>query len=321
MKYYITADGGGTKLLVILYDENFHILRSVRTAGTNSCFKPVEQITRETEELADKLFSEDITAQVSEIASLDLSIVGDRDILIRALSRHVTIKECHSWGEGAIALGAAGVTHGCVAQAGTGSDAFLIQPDYNDTVGGWGALLGDEGSGYDIGLRTLKAAIYAKDGRGPATRILPILCDCWKMKNLWDLVGRTVNNPDARRLVASASYITELAADEGDETALAIFAHAGYELASQVNTVLSRHPGTIVGPVVTSGGAWKGSGRMFEAFSGEVLALHPELSIMYPIFEPVVGCVILRLLSEGKDFADVEPVLRTEFSDFLYRHK
>ena len=55
MKYYITADGGGTKLLVILYDENFHILRSVRTAGTNSCFKPVEQITRETEELADRI--------------------------------------------------------------------------------------------------------------------------------------------------------------------------------------------------------------------------------------------------------------------------
>ena len=129
MKYYITADGGGTKLIVILFDENFHILRSVRTAGTNSCFKPVEQIVKETEALCDELFSGEIAEKVTEIEALDCSIVGDREILIRALSRHVKLLKCQSWGEGNVALGAAGVTHGCVAQAGTGSDAFLIQPD------------------------------------------------------------------------------------------------------------------------------------------------------------------------------------------------
>ena len=231
MKYYITADGGGTKQLVLLYDETFKIVRSVRTAGTNSCFKPVGQITRETEELADRLFADGLAETVKEIEAVDLCIVGDADILIRALSRYVKLNSVNSWGEGSTALGAAGVTYGCVAQAGTGSDAFLIQPDYTDVVGGWGALLGDEGSGYDIGLQTLKAAVYAKDGRGPASRILPILMEKWEMRGLWDLVGRTVNNPDARHLVASASYVAELAADEGDETALAIFERAGHALA------------------------------------------------------------------------------------------
>ncbi len=58
VKYYLTADGGGSKLLVILYDENFHILRSVRTTGTNSSFKPKEQVAEEVEKLSIELFSD-----------------------------------------------------------------------------------------------------------------------------------------------------------------------------------------------------------------------------------------------------------------------
>ena len=73
------------------------------------------------------------------------------------------------YGEGETALAAAGAAYGIVAQAGTGSDAFLVQPGGQMSIGGWGYIFGDEGSGYDIGERTLRAAIHAFDGRGPKT--------------------------------------------------------------------------------------------------------------------------------------------------------
>lgn len=321
MKYYLTADGGGSKLLVILYDENFHILRSVRTTGTNSSFKPKEQVAEEVEKLSIELFSDEIGETVKEIESLDMSIVGDAKVVLEAMKRRVTIHNYHVWDEGKTPLGATGVLYGCVAQAGTGSDAFLIQPDGNYFVGGMGALLGDEGSGYDIGLRTLKAAIYADDGRGPMTRILPLLNEYWNLKHMWDLVNRLIHEPDYRRVVASASYITEMAALEGDEIALSIYEDAGHEMAKQVLAVLRKTDKPLSGPIVTSGGAWKGHPRMFETFCREVRAEYPDVEITYPIFEPVVGCVILRILSEGIPFEETKNILMKEFSEFLYQHK
>ena len=43
-------------------------------------------------------------------------------------------------------------------------------------AGGWGPLLGDEGSGYAIALAGLRAAARRCDGRAPAT---PSPTDCW----------------------------------------------------------------------------------------------------------------------------------------------
>ena len=321
MKYYIAADGGGTKLLTVLYDENYRILRTVKTAGTNNAFKPIEQIREETEAMVEELFEGEIGSTVHEIASADSSIVGPSDILLDAVSRHAPILEKHHYGEGHVALGATGKRFGCVAQAGTGSDAFLIQPGYMETCGGWGALLGDEGSGYDIGLRTLKAAIYAEDGRGPGTEILPILLEKWKLGCLYEIIDRCISDPDYRKLVASASYVTELAADRGDPVAIGIFEQAGRELGLQVRTVLRKCKGEFQGPVVASGGAWKGSGVMFRAMRDDVHSEYPDAYVTYPIFEPLVGSVILRAMNEGESFEAIEPVLRKEFSGYLYPRK
>ena len=59
---------------------------------------------------------------------------------------------------------------GILLIAGTGSIAWGRDADGRTIrAGGWGALLGDEGSGYDLGLRALRAVLHAHDGRGPAT--------------------------------------------------------------------------------------------------------------------------------------------------------
>ena len=59
---------------------------------------------------------------------------------------------------------------GVVLIAGTGSIAYGVNHDgFAARAGGWGYVLGDEGSGYWIGRQALAAVVREADGRGPKT--------------------------------------------------------------------------------------------------------------------------------------------------------
>lgn len=311
MKYYIAAEGGGTKLLTVLYDEQLHIIRTARTSGTNDGYRKAEDIRASMEQLAEELLPDAVS--VPEIQRLDMGLVGSSHVLLEVLSRHRPIRAHKHHGEGHVALAAAGVTAGLVAQSGTGSDAFLIQPDQSITVGGWGPLLGDEGSGYHIGLMALKAAIYAEDGRGPKTLLCDMVKETYKLQELWGLVHLTIHSVDVRHTVGSAAMLVAKAAKAGDEVAMRIYERAAQEMAHQVLTALQRAKGQWQGPIVTSGGGWKGHRHMFDTFSQKIKEVYPHADIRFPEFEPVVGCVLLRLLEEGMTETDAMAVLHPHF--------
>src|SRR6202167_1231431 len=64
---------------------------------------------------------------------------------------------------------------GVAAIAGTGSHVFGVHLDGGETrawrAGGWGHALGDEGSGYWLGVQSIKAALRDREASGPATAI------------------------------------------------------------------------------------------------------------------------------------------------------
>lgn len=311
MTYYIAAEGGGTKLLTVLYDEQFHIICTARTTGTNAVYRRPGDIEASMEKMTEELL--DDRPDIREIQRLDMSLVGNGGLLADVLRRHVTLKEFRQYGEGEVALAAAGVISGIVAQSGTGSDAFLIQPGVDERIGGWGPLLGDEGSGYDIGLMCLKAAIFAEEGRGPDTVLLPMVMENFKLSQLWDLVHVVSDTSDVRRTVGSAALLVARAAGQGDAVALDIYDRAARAMAHQVLTALGRIQGDLQGPVVTSGGAWKGHRRMFDTFTAAVHDAYPKVPVIFPDFEPVAGCIFLRLLDEGRTVEEAMSVLRTCF--------
>ena len=70
--------------------------------------------------------------------------------------------------------------------------------------------------------------------------------------------------------------------------------------------------------IVVSGGAWKGPDIMFDSFCSEIRKVYPDAVIRRPVFEPVVGNVILRLIYEGRRKEDFWDVLKEKFSDYLY---
>ncbi len=318
--YYIAADGGGSKLQAILYDEEFRILRTGRVAGVNTLYKPAEVVRTNIERMMDRLLMGDgADTPITEITAADLCMVGAGDVMQDVLSRLGNVGRITFHGEPIVGLAAALKAEGAVALSGTGSDAFFVKDGTTrSAVGGWGPLLGDEGSGYDIGLSAIKAAIYSYDGRKEKSMLYDLVMEKWNLENLWGIVTHLAGNPDARHEVASAAVLCAKAANAGDKTALRIYEHAALELSLQTRTVIERHRDEWDGTVVIMGGAWKGCPRMFEIFKQEMELLYPKAKILRPEFEPVVGCAVLRCLRDGLTVQDFREGLTRGFEKFLY---
>ena len=93
------------------------------------------------------------------------------DVLAPLLSRTTTV---HRYTEHEAALAACGIfeSEGIAVVAGTGSSAVAMRDGKRNVAGGWGALLGDEGSAYDIAMWAIRAAIRSSEGTGPSIPLL-----------------------------------------------------------------------------------------------------------------------------------------------------
>lgn len=136
---------------------------------------------------------------------------------------------------------------GVVLIAGTGSLALarprgmaLTADTTADRCGGWGPLLGDEGSGYAIALQALKAAMRAADGRGPPTILHDAFLRRFAADRAADLVARVHAEDVGRREIAAAAREVLAAADMGDPVAVAIVTTAAADLAAHVRTLVDR---------------------------------------------------------------------------------
>lgn len=314
-KYYIAADGGGSKLQAVLYDESLHVVRTARAAGVNTLFKPAETVRENIQAMMTALLAD----LDGEIVAADLCLLGGKNETMDALNR-AGCQNVFFHDEPSLGLTATLMTEGVVALSGTGSDAFFVKNGQTPaSIGGWGPLLGDEGSGYDIGLNAIKAAIYAYEGRKEPSILYDLVMEWWDLDRLWDIVSYLAGNPDYRHEVASAAKLCSKAAHLGDHIALRIYEHAALEMALQARTIIEQHRSEWDGTVVIMGGAWKGHPRMFEVFKCEMELMYPEARVELPLFEPVVGCAVLRCLREGMSLDSVREPLMKGFAQFRYQ--
>lgn len=130
---------------------------------------------------------------------------------------------------------------GIVLISGTGSIAWgRNRNGVTARCGGWGYLLGDEGSGYALALAGLRAAARYADGRGEATRLLPLFQERLGVESPSGLIEQIYSPAFQRPQVAELACVIGVAAAEGDSVAQRILAQAGSELAELVRTLARR---------------------------------------------------------------------------------
>lgn len=184
-----------------------------------------------------------------------------------------------------------------------GTGSIAVGRDTNGRTaraGGWGYLIGDEGSGYDVAVMALRAASHAADGRGPHTEILPALLRHWDLAEPADLITYLYGIADPRSQMVHIGPLVVNLANAGDVVAQSIVSRAADELAQMVRTVARALQLPVPVSVAVSGSMIVQSEllqkKLIQSLSAQELPIH--LSV---VPDPTMGALRLaHRLSHGE---------------------
>lgn len=160
---------------------------------------------------------------------------------------------------------------GILCVVGTGSSVRAVTPGAEVVqVGGWGHLLGDEGSGYRIGLDGLRAVMRASDGREPRTSLSEVLQEAIGVDAPRDLVGWAARTGKGE--IAALSVLVAGEARAGDTVAARIVHRALGAIRLHLEAVLERSPGWKGRPVVAFVGGLVREGSVLSEAASEMAA-------------------------------------------------
>lgn len=178
--------------------------------------------------------------------------------------------------------------------SGTGSIVYGRDPQGRMVrAGGWGHILGDEGSGFWIGLAALQAVARADDGRAPQTVLTRAILSQWDIATPQDMIHRIYLEELPKFEIAALAALVETTATEGDAVAHTILQQAGHELALAVSAVARRLE--LRGPIpCAQAGSTLLKGRHVRgAFLEAVAKLGVQLDPVTPVTEPALGALRL----------------------------
>lgn len=161
---------------------------------------------------------------------------------------------------------------GVLAIAGTGSIAYAKRGDTYYRCGGYGSILGDEGSAYYIAIEGLKLCLRRSDMGLPPDGLTAAIVDAvgGELKNIVDFV-----NTHTKQEIASLAPIITAFAGRNDRDARQILVNAGALLADNVNVLLRRL--TLMSPAIAiSGSILQSVSIVADSFYRRVLEQFPQ---------------------------------------------
>lgn len=301
---FLGVDGGGTKTACLVAQETGHVLGAGLGGPINLNFVSEEMAC---ESLAQAVGSAWRGAGPPTSIPAVAVISGPIPLAIarKNITRETGTERVIHVGEGEAAWQAASpwlnFDCGVAVDAGTGSLAVgFTREGERAAAGGWGATLGDEGSGYWISIQAMRAAVRAEDGREPPTRLREAICQALEIEDLRELIPLIYQKGMARHEVAALCPVVAQVARQGDARAQTILAEAGKELALLVEVVIHR-----LGmddeefAVIPFGSVFRVGELILAPFRGAVMKKAPRAKIIAPRYEPVVGALLIAMQEEG----------------------
>jgi N-acetylglucosamine kinase-like BadF-type ATPase len=310
--HVLGLDAGGTKTVCLLADAEGVILSSARRGGANlqaSGELEVEKVLHDVME--DALAGTDIVP-----AAICLGIAGaDRPNdgeMVRGIMRRIGSKaRVLVVNDALVALeaGAPGQP-GVVIISGTGSIAYGRNARGEAArSGGWGYVLGDEGSGYWIGRAALRAVLREADRRGPRTALTPMLLRHFSVSQAQGLIHEVYHGNLRPAAIGALATCVQQAFGDGDEVAVGILHGAARELEASALSVATRLD--LAGqsfPFILAGGIFRAVPWLEQELSRRLPASVPGSSARLLDREPAEGAVAFAL-QEARGAARI-PVYR-----------
>jgi N-acetylglucosamine kinase-like BadF-type ATPase len=181
--------------------------------------------------------------------------------------------------------------------AGTGSIAWGKARDGRIArAGGWGYLIGDEGSGFELAREALRAAVQASDGRGDPTRLLEMILNYWELNSAMELVPRVYRSGLAPADIARLAPLVVRAAEEEDTVARRLLERTATALADTVigvSRVLELRDEKI--PLALAGGLLLETESLRKSLHADLIRRGDAFFPIVLVREPVIGAVRLAV--------------------------
>ena len=289
LNYLLALEGGGTRSQAAILDYDGNLIQVSESADVNTNFTTL-QAAREAVLSAVSGALQRASIPGPRITHFVSALVGPR-FGAELLGELVPNASYRYYGEMQVVFARAGLyrPHGVGLVAATGATAWGVRSDDGRQIilGGWGSLLGDEGSAYAAGLLGLRWAARSYEGRAAEpTRLVEALCQHLgiKIENFRsELVRLAYQKPLSRAEIAGlAGLVTGLAA-QGDPLARRITAKVAGDLAS-----LALHAAR---QLFQAGEAFDlaAAGGLFNAGELILAPLRENLSAQFPLARLTLG--------------------------------
>ena len=296
MAYFLALDAGGTKTDYVLADEH-EILARVRTGTIKRLRADAETATRHLEEGLTRLSLES-GISMQHVQSTCVGTAGETVALVtdwlRAEIQSRVRGDLLLLGDVEIALDAAFPGQaGILVLAGTGSNvAGRTHRGPIVTVGGWGPVLADQGSGHRIGHQALRAVALARDQSRPTALFEEVLA-FWQLTSFDQLVEHANRSPlpDFSRLASVVVHTAE----RGDSLAQEILRQQGQELGEMVRALIPRLQATqdanFTPQLAFAGSIMENVSSVRNALVHTVQAEFPSAEVLAGVVDPVHGAL------------------------------
>ncbi|MFL0251857.1 BadF/BadG/BcrA/BcrD ATPase family protein [Clostridium neuense] len=301
MKYVIGIDGGGTKSHMKIADLNGNIIAEAVKGPSN--------INSASEEDVKKVFKDLICEgikviglQLNECSAICIGTAGadraeDKVIIESMIRGAVGYKgKLIVVNDAEVALtGGIGKREGIIVISGTGSICYgRTEEGKSCRSGGWGHIIGDEGSGYDIGISAIKAALKSYDGRGEKTILENSILEYLDLKCHEDLINYIYRSGAGKKEIASITRVVNAAGEKGDAVSKRILEAAANELFLSVKAVVDKLDlGDRNIYLVTTGGAINNINYLYDEFKNKVNKFYPRVNILHMKNDSAFGAVII----------------------------
>jgi N-acetylglucosamine kinase-like BadF-type ATPase len=303
-RFIMGIDGGATKTLAAVLDLRSGELHLGHGGPSNQDAVGVHAATNAVLEAADEAIGhagtsrEDLDAAVLAVAGTDTNAVEVQVRMYCPASWIVVNDVVGAWAT------ATGAQPGVGVISGTGSNVFGAGPNGRAwRAGGWGHILGDEGSGYWFGLQSIRAALRDRETSGPPTALSDAAAEFFGTPRVEALAPLLYTKPLTKSEIAAFAVRTAAIAAQGDEVACALYVDGAERLGSQIAAVI-RQTGLLGAfPVGLIGSAFKAGEVFIAPLTRSIHALAPDAQIACVEMAPVGGCVLLAARACGADRA------------------
>ncbi|MDP1394806.1 N-acetylglucosamine kinase [Lysinibacillus capsici] len=313
--HVLAIDGGGTKTIATISTCHGQIMALAETGKSNPTSMSFEHFTETITELINNLKRQQ-PHEFQHITKCHAGLSGvtenNNEKITYALLTSLLPKDCQlslsNDGMNALYAGTLGQP-GIVQISGTGAITLSIDASGRiERTAGWGYIFDDEGSGYDIGIRTLKAVFKAFDKRGPETLLTAAVLEYFRLQSVPQIIEVVYGEGHPRDTISPLSKVAIECAKRGDGEANTIIDQVCHVFYQSIDACYKKNPFAHKQvKVVLAGGVF----NELELFTKKLIAIDKKNSNQYDFVGayslPVGGAALaaLRLpYNEAKLFID-----------------